>query len=196
MNKILVMFFSSIFAVGCVPDSRSDDKSSSDVLSGTWKRGCYIDSEGDAVTETLRIDSGQAYASITWYEFYDCSGFSYRYERSGTYNIGEELTLYDGGKAKKFDRNVTKITDTPLTEAAVILYNSNNLCNRTDWKANVAVDVTSCSHHPVASVTIWDFYDVFHIDGRVVYFGDNDYGAGTNDQNRPTALETRGYTKQ
>lgn len=164
-------------------------------LKGAWQVPCYInpddnDSGEDVFTFT---NSGLSFYSAQYYDS-ECNDLylEMKINASITY-VGEKM-ISTGQTVKRIGINMdTNLIDIRLkNENLIDRYNSQSICNRTDWGNNRYKDVSGCSDlREVADLLSEPLKDIYFVNGDQLYWGDTARAVDGN--GFPIALET-GYS--
>jgi hypothetical protein len=194
--KTLLLFSLSLFSVGCMKDTVSEDISSflstesAKIEGGTWVTSCFALQAGGTQKRTASFANGTYVETLTNYSD-TCSTKVTELGQTGTYVIG--TTLGPDNSAIKLDRRMATYTVKPSTSAIADSYNTVSFCGLTNWTAGVAVNILglTCDGGAMPAIGTYD-YDIFYIsifENYKLSFGYNDSTYdGSTPGKRPTML--------
>ncbi len=158
----LILIISSIVIAGC--GGGGDGSSDATELEGSWSNDCTTSSIGTFNGSKQWTDnySGLNYrATNQFYDSFDCSGpVLFQNEMLGTIVIGGSLIAGSGVDAYAIDLFIDSTSATGQIPAGAFL-------------GFVAGD---------------SLYDIYHLDGNDLYFGDFNTGLGNSPETRPTDI--------
>jgi hypothetical protein len=194
--KTLLLFSLSLFSVGCMKDTVSEDISSflstesAKIEGGTWVTSCFALQAGGTQKRTASFANGTYVETLTNYSD-TCSTKVTELGQTGTYVIG--TVLGPDNSAIKLDRKIATYTVRPLTSAIADSYNAVSFCGLTNWTVEVAVNILGriCEGSAMPAIGAY-YYDIFRIsifeNGKMSFgYNDSTYDGSTPGK-RPISL--------
>lgn len=164
-------------------------------LVGTWS---FSTCGSTKFRRTLTATSSAFLWRSYWYDDTDsaCATPFVQLTVNESYSVGGAGTLVP--TAHEIDIRTEGTTLTLSDAGSVADANSSAWCGYTNWKVNVAQDVTGAYCDPD---TYWSVghmqYDLYQVDGNRLFFGDPATGPGSSDGTRPNQIKTTAwYTRQ
>ncbi len=189
-KSLAITLFCTLPLLGCGGDSDGD--SSPTELEGSWQMGCNFNTENNSYDIEGITLSGLTYSGeLLVSSDADCSLSRFSYRENGTFEIGEEMILNSGITVKEFNRTPNEAFLTLMEDELVTSNNTRSLCGYSNWQKNIEVDVSNCAALYQSGIT----YDIYKIDETNLFLGDNDFGDGSSEDDRPTQLESTFYSK-
>ncbi len=159
----LILIISSIAITGC--GGGGDGSSDVTELEGSWSNDCSPFSMGTFNGSAQWTDNYSGLNYHATYQFYsslDCSGSAqFQNEMFGTIVLGDALVVGSGVDAHEIDLFVDSTSTT----------------------GQIPTGVTYLGFSPGESL-----YDIYHLDGDDLYFGDFNTGFGNTPATRPTDI--------
>jgi len=207
MRKFLFIFSIciisiSIFISGCSndSDSRSSDDSQDEtvsVLEGSWA-STYHENDNSEIEREIWTFEGD---TITYVET--------RYENTGQPTTASDAFLaltstysftigspVGDENATEINYTVESITATPLTQDFADTLNTMAMGGISDWVVNEPRSIAGLNcNGELYHNTGYTYYNIFKINGNELYFGDENTGDETSEDNRPTDLDSVVYSK-
>lgn len=194
--KTLLIFAISLFSMGCMKDTVSEDiqdflsTESAKIEGGTWTTSCLATQGGGTQKRTALYANGQYTETLTSYSD-TCTTKTIELVTTGNYVIGGVVGPQNS--ALKLDRIMVTYMVIPANSTLADSYNANAFCGITNWTVGVGVNVLgkTCSGSVMPAVGTY-YYDIFYIsifESNTLKFGytDSTHDASTPAK-RPTSL--------
>jgi hypothetical protein len=187
MNKVTYILIISIFLSAC---AASEDAGPVTELEGSWKTTCNYDADNNEYSIEETSYSGSSFsANVDVYDDSECTLSAYTLYVDAKFSIGDSKVLTSGIEVKEIDFTNIQWEIALINGTYIKSYNASSVCGISSWEINKRVNVTSClelSSH---------IYDIFKVDGSTFFYGDDDFGDYSSDENRPTQLDAITYTR-
>ncbi|MFK7858196.1 MAG: hypothetical protein AB8B64_05230 [Granulosicoccus sp.] len=157
---------------------------SANELNGTWVSSCVVNNDGNGEIDTYTIAGNTVrLQNDTFISDTSCITRAIALNTSGTYTTGDAVPQATGPAATEVNITLRSATVTYFGTNVINNANINEVCGRANWQEGVSQDVTTCLGLPTIS------YDIFRVDGNLLYVSDEDSGDSTAPESRPTRLD-------
>lgn len=189
---ILIIGMGSIFA-SCNNDDTppEDDNTPKTELEGTWKKGCYQNTnDGSYYTESTTMSGNNTtFTLILYLSDYTCANKLASMTMTDSFIIGEA-----SNGTKTIDSTIQSIKWTYHTAEQATYGNTNVMYGYVDWQAEVPKEISGKGNVPTIGTIV---YDIYKIEGNILSMGENTSELdGTTEAKRPVDFESSGYAKQ
>ncbi|MBF0227611.1 MAG: hypothetical protein HQK76_19360 [Desulfobacterales bacterium] len=160
---------------------------------GKWAQAPYYDNTtGGWNQEILTLNNFNFNSTTNLFYEQGLTILIGKVEALGTVTIGKDLVTPAG--AKEVDMKFSSIKFTPLHDSFAQALNKAIYLGYTDWKKDIAKDVSGKEGMPTAGTTS---YNIVKLDGNTLYLGDTKANCedGTTPLTRPTCWEKEPFTK-
>ncbi len=156
---------------------------------GSWLMDCEVDNGNQANIKSITISDFEFNKRFDSYEDTACELKQYSIVDSGTFLVGQEVTLTSGLIANEMTMNSNSRTLAFYSDFYLTVFNDSSFCGFSDWSKGEFKDVTYCESFNVET----EVKDIFFIEEDRLYLGDD---SALNDEGYPEQLDDTYFTLQ
>lgn len=156
-------------------------------LVGSWRQSCRFNQEdSDYEQDLLVVTNGDFTLTQSTFTDSNCTEKEQESALSGTYSLGEDISVTDGGNARVLDLNLSLISLALFADEIINSANGAALCGITNWSTGTSFDISNCADVD-GTDTPRQIFDIFRVTGNQLLIGDE---GGDTPADRPQSLDT------
>ncbi|WP_419810962.1 hypothetical protein [Bacterioplanoides sp.] len=144
-------------------------------MQGTWKSSCLFDaSEGVFINIVAEFTSSNARLSSGAYASPSCTGFGLQIAVETGYEVTGNKLLASGMTANTIEHTISSVSMMPTSSEIANALNEDRACGFTDWRANVAYNISACQEFNPFQQPI--LRDITFVNGNQLFTGGENDG--------------------